>query len=46
MQYGSVLSVALALAQTALDPSEAQFCLMASLSAKRTQFALGVFVSL
>lgn len=28
MQYGSMLSMALALAQTALGPSEAQFCLM------------------
>lgn len=46
MQYGTMRSVALALAQTALGPSERLAAVCWLLSAKRGQFALGVFLSL
>lgn len=46
MQYGTMRSVALALTQTALGPSERQAAVCWLLSAKWGQFALGVSVSL
>lgn len=46
MQYGTLRSVALALAQTALGPSERLAAVCWLLSAKWGQFALGVFLRL
>lgn len=46
MQYGTMRSVALALTQTALGPSERQAAVCWLLSAKWGQFALRVSVSL
>ncbi len=46
MQYGAMRSVALALTQTALGPSERQAAVCWLLSAKWGQFALGVVLSL
>lgn len=46
MHYGNMRSVALALTQTALGPSERQAAVCWLLSAKWGQFAHGVFVSI